>query len=279
MLEHQNRGNRKMDLQVILTSTVVAAVISTLTSVYNSRRTGNLKYITEERQKWREEIRKIAESIEDCSRYDIKKQLTRLKVRINANGKLKEDSYYEDSHIWNLIHDLENFNICEKCFKNKKQDLINSLSFLLKYDWERQKREVLGTNIDKIRIILTSALLVSVLINGKFDFSVLFCSMSILLPSVFPLLKQVMIRLSREKSKEEFYEITGKVFIIPALVITSLGIYLYMQILVVSNWLIVFPVIIMYSFNLFFGIARPMIAVNIVYHYERNVRILFNESL
>ena len=56
-----------MDLQVILTSTVVAAVISTLTSVYNSRRTGNLKYITEERQKWREEIRKIAESIEDCS--------------------------------------------------------------------------------------------------------------------------------------------------------------------------------------------------------------------
>ena len=104
--------------------------------------------------------------------------------------------------------------------------------------------------------------------------------MSILLPSVFPLLKQVMIRLSREKSKEEFYEITGKVFIIPALVITSLGIYLYMQILVVSNSANChFLLLLCILFNLFFGIARPMIAVNIVYHYERNVRILLNESL
>lgn len=43
-----------MDVRVILTSTVIAAIISFLANVYNSRRTGNLKYITEERQKWRE---------------------------------------------------------------------------------------------------------------------------------------------------------------------------------------------------------------------------------
>lgn len=33
-----------MDLKIILTSTVIAAVISLLANVYNSRRTGKLKY-------------------------------------------------------------------------------------------------------------------------------------------------------------------------------------------------------------------------------------------
>ena len=75
-----------MDMNVILTSTVIAAVISLLANVYNSRRTRKLKYITEERQKWREDIREIAENITKCSQFNIGVQLTRLKMRINANG-------------------------------------------------------------------------------------------------------------------------------------------------------------------------------------------------
>lgn len=268
-----------MDMNVILTSTVIAAVISLLTNVYTSRRTANLKYITEERQKWREEIRKIAEDIVDCPRDEIKKHLTKLKVRINANGKFKKDSYYEDSHIWKLIHDIEDSNICNECLEDKKEILINSLSLLLKYDWERQKREVLGTNIDRMRIILTCALLVIIFANGRYDIMALLCSMSILYPSILPLFKQWMIRAFKENNKEEFYKKARIACVIPGVMVTSLGIFFYMQILTDKNWLILFSLIIAFSFNYMLGLARPIMAINIVCRYERNVATLLNESI
>lgn len=153
--------------EIILTSSVMAALISTLSSMYSSKRSGNLKYITEERQKWREEIRQIAEDIEGSSRTSVRKHLIRLKVRINANGKAqlmeaanqtdknqdtKKISYYEDCHIWELIKKLENSSVQD--FKEKKENLINSLSLLLKYDWERQKREVLGSKVKRLHCFL-----------------------------------------------------------------------------------------------------------------------------
>ena len=268
-----------MDANVILTSTVIAAAISLLANVYTSRRTANLKYITEERQKWREEIRKIAEDIVDCPRDEIKKHLTKLKVRINANGKLKKGSYYEDSHIWKLIHDIENSNICNECFEGKKEILINSLSLLLKYDWERQKREVLGTNIDRMRIILTCALLLILFANGKYDITIFLCSMSILYPSTLPLLKQWMIRAFKENNEEEFYKKTGILCVIPGVIVGSLGIIFYMQILTDKNWLILFSLIIAFSLNYMLGLARPVMAIHIVRCYERNVATLLNESI
>lgn len=146
-------GEIVMGLQVILASTVIAALITTIANMYTSKRTGNLKYITEERQKWREEIRKIAEDIEECPRNQIKKQLTRLKVRINANGKIallnNDLSYFEDGHIWYLIEKLEDPCLDFTKYEEEKGNLINTLSLLLKFDWERQKRDVLGSNIKK----------------------------------------------------------------------------------------------------------------------------------
>lgn len=156
-----------MDLQAVLTSTVVAAVISILANVYNARRAESLKYITEERQKWREEIRKIAEDIIDCPRDEIKKHLTRLKVRINSNGKIDKKSYMEDGHIWQLIENLENSSLTVSEYEKQKDYLIDTLSLLLKFDWERQKREVLGSRIKKIHVIFfTCVLLITIYIYG-----------------------------------------------------------------------------------------------------------------
>lgn len=156
-----------MDLQAVLTSTVVAAVISILANMYNARRTESLKYVTEERQKWREEIRKIAEDIVDCPRDEIKKHLTRLKVRINSNGKINKESYVEDGHIWKLIENLENSSLTVSEYEKQKDHLIDTLSLLLKFDWERQKREVLGSRIKKMHIIFfTCVLLITIYIYG-----------------------------------------------------------------------------------------------------------------
>lgn len=147
-----------MDMNVILTSTVIAAVISLLANVYNSRRTGKLKYITEERQKWREDIREIAENITKCSQFNIGVQLTRLKMRINANGvktiiaqkegynQKRAGRYLNDVHIWKLIDELENPKCIDK-FEDNKKKLFLYLSALLKYDWERAKQEVKGSEL------------------------------------------------------------------------------------------------------------------------------------
>lgn len=156
-----------MGLQVVLASTVIAALITTLANVYNSKKAGNLKYITEERQKWREEIRKIAEDIVDCPRDEIKKHLTRLKVRINSNGKIDKESYMDDGHIWQLIENLENSSLAVSEYEKQKEHLIDTLSLLLKFDWERQKREVLGSHIKKMHVIFfTCVLLITIYIYG-----------------------------------------------------------------------------------------------------------------
>lgn len=173
-----------MDMNVILTSTVIAAVISLLANVYNSRRTGKLKYITEERQKWREDIREIAENITKCSQFNIGVQLTRLKMRINANGvktiitekegnnKKRAGRYLNDAHIWKLIDELENPESIEK-FEDNKKKLFLYLSALLKYDWERAKQEVKGSELDSLQIVfsvLSSGIFLWLLYTNEKDF-------------------------------------------------------------------------------------------------------------
>lgn len=193
-----------MDLQVLLTSTVVAAVISMLTNVYNSKRTGNLKYITEERQKWREEIRQIAEDIIPCSQFSIKKYLIRLKVRINAEGLYNEKSYLEDSHIWKVIDDLED-NKCIDNFENNKKKLVLYLSALLKYDWERNKQEVRGSSLEQLQITFSfllcgSFLCISYISGVDFGKNQLEVVLALLLPCVLlPIYKQMLNILKMKK--------------------------------------------------------------------------------
>jgi|GEM_PF-1099942 len=61
-----------------------------------------------------------------------------LKKERNDNIKLVK-YYKNDSHIWNLIHKME----IENDYSEKNKNiLIEYLSFLLKYDWERSKIEI-----------------------------------------------------------------------------------------------------------------------------------------
>lgn len=149
-----------MDLiKTILTSGVIAAVITGLISfvsaMVSSNKEARLSRITDERKAWREEIRRIAEELSiinidnDKDKLNLIVLLTKLKIRINSRGFLTQDSsneldYLKDSHIWNSIHILEQEETCtnKKLFNNEIKKLINYLSALLKYDWERSKLEV-----------------------------------------------------------------------------------------------------------------------------------------
>lgn len=134
-----------MDINTILSSTVIVAVMSGFVSYIIARRQGNLQYITGERKEWRDKIREIAHIVDGASYEKTLVILNELKLRINAFGNnAVQISYSSDAHIWELIKDLENKKPSKQELTMKQRQLIEYISLLLKYDWERSKREVKG---------------------------------------------------------------------------------------------------------------------------------------
>lgn len=134
-----------VDMKTLLGSAVIAAICSGLISYIISRREGNLHYITGERKDWREKMRSIARRLKGASYKDTLKIMTELKVRINAFGNNGISvKYSDDAHIWQVINDLENEKPSKQILELKQKQLIEYISLLLKFDWERSKKEVTG---------------------------------------------------------------------------------------------------------------------------------------
>lgn len=130
-----------MEIQTVFEVSAIASVIGTIISFIMFRKSTKLKYITKERKEWRCAIREIVEKLENCVYDDRNKILVLLKTRINAYG-INSKNKLADSHIWEIIHKIEQ---CKKEeFPILKEKLIEYLSLLLKYDWERSKKEVYG---------------------------------------------------------------------------------------------------------------------------------------
>ena len=137
-------------LAMVLTSSVVAGVISSLVAYFQFHKNNKLVYITNERKAWRSDIRRIAEEIEAATGYeDIRKPLVELKVRINAYGK-NTDDVKKDSHIWKVIERLQKQN---DDFDEAKQLLILYLSTLLKIS----KEEIKGNTYKIVLYFVTLA--------------------------------------------------------------------------------------------------------------------------
>ena len=97
-----------MNTEMLLSSAVIAAILSGIISFFISRRQETLQYITGERKEWREKIREIAYNLNGANYKDTLKLLTELKVRINAFGNREVlVSYSSDAHIWDLINEIE----------------------------------------------------------------------------------------------------------------------------------------------------------------------------
>lgn len=97
-------------LTMILSSSVIAGVITVLFNYMASQKQNYIQNITKERQQWREEIRKIARSLsQEDDTVKIRIILTDLKVRINAYG-YADDEIMHDSHLWKIIETIEHGN-------------------------------------------------------------------------------------------------------------------------------------------------------------------------
>lgn len=136
-----------MSTQLVLEASALASVIGAAISYFSLRKSTRLNYITMERKKWRDTLRQIAEELEGCPYEQRRMCLTKLKTRINAYG-IGGKSEIQDAHIWDVISEIERCD--ETDYDLLKEQLILYLALLLKYDWERSKKEVLGESLKLI---------------------------------------------------------------------------------------------------------------------------------
>lgn len=147
--------NREI-LIALLTSTVLATIITCIYNYVINNKNSISNNIVNERKLWRKEMKAITEelnSIEDIQ--DLKKNIAKIKVNINAYGYKNTNNYMQDGHLWDLINEFESEkSINEQIVCLYKISFTDMISALLKYDWERSKREIKG-NLQIRGIIFT----------------------------------------------------------------------------------------------------------------------------
>lgn len=156
---------------------LITGILSLFTLFIKTNKESKLSRITDERTKWREEMRNIAKKLSATNQLDentndsnkekesLQEILTQLKTRLNSYGKGRDD-YLKDSHIWKSISIIEtngNSNI-----EDEKIKLIDYLSLLLKYDWERSKIE---SSLNVSAIIGYSIYIISNVLFAYFAFT------------------------------------------------------------------------------------------------------------
>jgi hypothetical protein len=108
-----------------------------LVSRRNSERTIQIENITQERAKWRDKLRELAHEVQQAATEEEKPaKLEGLFLDFSLNLNPFDE---EDEAILNVIRELSRLKPenREQCC----QEFFDRLALLLKYDWERAKRE------------------------------------------------------------------------------------------------------------------------------------------
>ncbi|EMK3587896.1 hypothetical protein ACLINQ_004406 [Vibrio parahaemolyticus] len=131
-------------LTIVLGSSVFAALITAIFTRKIHENNVSLKYITEERARWRQKIKELMGELSDAvhlpteNRERIKKVrsiATYLKLSLNPS-----ENESIDVEIRKCLND-----ICNNPNYKKVKELELLFSKLLKHDWERAKQESQGT--------------------------------------------------------------------------------------------------------------------------------------
>ena len=160
----------------LLSGAGLGAVLSAFLVFVNNSKKNKLDFITKERSEWRREIKSIiVDLLSGNNRYDA---ISRLETQLNPYGKYIEESKYEfymnDGHIWKII---DNFDYSSKNVKI----LTKYLELLLKFDWERSKREI---KFDTINNLIYFVLVVGSLSNFLFLLNVKEINVKVVLDGV-----------------------------------------------------------------------------------------------
>lgn len=144
-----------MNLENLLSSALLAAIVTGIVTFINSQKNNRLQYITGERKLWRDRIRKIAVGLEGASYKKTVNILTELEMNINAYGNYSTvEDYFLDGHIWKEIKEIKDKKISGNELHIRQQKIVEYLAALLKYDWERSKKEIRGDYMQCISIFM-----------------------------------------------------------------------------------------------------------------------------
>lgn len=121
-------------LSIFLSSSVIAALVAALVSLRTNERNIHIENVTQERAKWRNSMRSLADSIIQSAQED---NSTRIGVHcsqlaLNVNPFDKEDI--------SLIRAAEKLATSDDKAAQIRE-FTERMSLLLKHDWERAKRE------------------------------------------------------------------------------------------------------------------------------------------
>lgn len=131
-----------METAVTASVTLTGAVLVYVASTFNKQRDLNSENISQDRKKWRENIREIASKGEDLENADYQKILSNINS-YKPDDTLK-DFIMKDQHIKKTVK----ANIDEHI---KSEIVKDYLRLLLKFDWERSKCDTQGG--DKKQVI------------------------------------------------------------------------------------------------------------------------------
>ncbi len=227
-----------MDWKTILASGVVAAIVAGIFELWKQKSSNTARYVIEQRELWRDKIRKIADEIYSSNKENVGDILVDLKTRINPYGRFdefvyieshqrkglkrkekkqltekenKQEEYYlKDSHIWRIIDKLEK----NLEFEKSKSIIIEYLSALVKFDWERTKLE---SSINKKMLISIFAEIFSLLLM-VFNFGEI-TSSNIIVLIVFsiiyalPISSAVLLSSQTVLIKKNHFRMTLKIFL------------------------------------------------------------------
>lgn len=216
-------------ITIVLSSSLLVGIISAGVTFVVNKRNNDLKYVIEERKIWRQELRNIVDELETTRMGDRQKILQKLKVRINPYGE-KDGSIMRDSHIWEIIHELEEVKSITD-YNMKKKRLVMYISLLLKYDWERTKKEVKGDKDRKGLLITfifgTGYLIYKHFIEYGLEYNVVFlCALFVFLflPVVIGsgLAKNIFFE-EWNKTRRRGFKIISKILIVLCTFIVGIG--------------------------------------------------------
>jgi len=152
-----------VDLKIIIAiigSSVLAALVTAMFSRVHQSRSITVRYVTEEREKWRESLKLAMSELsgfvnlpdsDESKLKNIRKTSTYIKLCLNPNPKHLAD-VTALSKIEELCHSpsYETFNIIEK-----------EIQSILKHDWERVKFETQGVHLALICFLVSIAFIYS----------------------------------------------------------------------------------------------------------------------
>lgn len=127
----------------------IGAVLSAFLVFINNSKKNKLDFITKERSEWRREIKLII--VDLLSENNRCSAINRLETQLNPYGRnIKENNYefyISDGHIWKLVDKFD--------YSTKNVNRITKyLELLLKYDWERSKREIYNNYEDAFFLLI-----------------------------------------------------------------------------------------------------------------------------